>query len=61
MNFMNQEKGNYNENEQIELEEQSIDEPQVTRDESEQLSLEKLQENADSEANDDRELLGEEE
>lgn len=58
---MNQEKGNYNENEQIELEEQSIDEPQVTRDESEQLSLEKLQENADSEANDDRELLGEEE
>lgn len=44
---MNTEKGNYNENEQLEIEEQSINEP-LTPEEDEQLTLEKRQEEADN-------------
>lgn len=44
-----------NENEHIKLEEQAIGEPQLTHEESDRLSLEKLQENADSELADEKE------
>jgi hypothetical protein len=46
MNFMNPEK-NILENEEIEREEQAIGEPTVTKEEEEQLDLEKRMEEAD--------------
>lgn len=55
---MNPEK-NINENEKIELEEQAMGEPNspgLSAEDEAQLSFEKLQENADSESSDEREL-----